>query len=982
MKSKSIFVSSTFRDFQTERELLQVDVELRTNELLQHKKISFVDMRWGIDTSQEADLEKVVSICIAEVLNSRPYYVIMLGDSYGSTVERLVVEALYQLNGMHYDGKDKSVTEVEIEATGLLEGNNANAIVLIRDLEEVEDTDERAQALKSKVLQMAHPDNVLTYSAHMEDGTIVLDDKDEFIDFIANRVVALLEQEQEDEENAEVSIAGEEASQFCGRKGTLEQLEEMLTKQEHPRFFRICGTRGAGMTSVMSKLYTQMCQLPNTKAAISTARLPLSVLGATMGNMAAQVDISGGEYSTMFQIMDPSIRYYFFIDDSDEYADTSELKALEYKMVLPENFTFVLATRNPEKADYILPPLSVQDAEEILVSVLTERKKEIPQGFLQYFRAHFSPELAASPFLLKNFATSLCYLTKEEYEQLGVSSDFMQSLTELFNNKLCQTPQTEEDYLKKVLEESTIQEQLLMGALVIAQLRMSEQALLKVVDSKETPCTTLDFYRLKARLRENIRRRPDGCYELAHQSLEEHILCTLPEETIRTLRYRYVQAMREVPKAVTLLNSFSEMVYQAVKLQDASLLGEILEELSLYTCDKKGFGTILGIICGDTLRDCPSQMYQELVGLDNYPVSRFLLENATPYLSNLYLQNADELLWQMFQTLYQAGDERNAADAYALYMRALSFRMECGRLGVGLQEAFRKYELKVITPDFCSALVRGSGLNYDAKNCGGWLDFIRERNSDDSYINKTMLEDLLCQLILLDGNILAIQEQVRPFVQQALKLLRDEQMRKENPMLSVGVHYMRWALDLNLPEMDILPALGEETMSIARYALQTTLVSNYLRYMQEDDETGIETIAKVVREAIEENTSMGSADLLYLSRYFRRVCCNTPKAFSSEFISYGVDYLYNNLLDVNGTISCGMQLSEMSNISYLAYVYAQSEQEIQLATARLHHLKNLAGPHVGMLLEELDFCQQDISNGETDKRLIQKRVKEIKRILE
>ena len=78
---KSIFVSSTFRDFQTERNLIQNQVELQVNERLREIRVSFVDLRWGIDTTNESGLDKVVSICIEEVLNSYPYYIIMLGDT-------------------------------------------------------------------------------------------------------------------------------------------------------------------------------------------------------------------------------------------------------------------------------------------------------------------------------------------------------------------------------------------------------------------------------------------------------------------------------------------------------------------------------------------------------------------------------------------------------------------------------------------------------------------------------------------------------------------------------------------------------------------------------------------------------------------------------------------------------------------------------------------------------------------------------------
>ena len=82
---KSIFVSSTFRDFQTERDLIQNQVEIKVNEGLRDLHVSFVDLRWGIDTTNETGLNKVVAICIEEVLASYPYYIIMLGG------ERLII---------------------------------------------------------------------------------------------------------------------------------------------------------------------------------------------------------------------------------------------------------------------------------------------------------------------------------------------------------------------------------------------------------------------------------------------------------------------------------------------------------------------------------------------------------------------------------------------------------------------------------------------------------------------------------------------------------------------------------------------------------------------------------------------------------------------------------------------------------------------------------------------------------------------------
>ena len=108
--NKSIFVSSTFKDFQVERELILKTIEKEINEALFNKniKVNFVDLRWGIDT-EEGGLKKVITFCIDYVNQSKPYIIIMLGDSYGSLVTKDLLEPIYNINKLKYDGLLKSV---------------------------------------------------------------------------------------------------------------------------------------------------------------------------------------------------------------------------------------------------------------------------------------------------------------------------------------------------------------------------------------------------------------------------------------------------------------------------------------------------------------------------------------------------------------------------------------------------------------------------------------------------------------------------------------------------------------------------------------------------------------------------------------------------------------------------------------------------------------------------------------------------------
>lgn len=84
-----VFVSSTFEDFQQERELLRSRVwpELENFCKLRGAAFEAIDLRWGIPANSAEDLD-IVTICLDEVercrnLSPRPNFIAMLGNRYG-----------------------------------------------------------------------------------------------------------------------------------------------------------------------------------------------------------------------------------------------------------------------------------------------------------------------------------------------------------------------------------------------------------------------------------------------------------------------------------------------------------------------------------------------------------------------------------------------------------------------------------------------------------------------------------------------------------------------------------------------------------------------------------------------------------------------------------------------------------------------------------------------------------------------------------
>ena len=87
-KTFRLFISSTFSDFQNERELLQVKVFPEIEKYCEDIGYQFqpIDLRWGINNEAQLD-QKTIEICLEEVKACKhfpyPNFLIMLGNRYG-----------------------------------------------------------------------------------------------------------------------------------------------------------------------------------------------------------------------------------------------------------------------------------------------------------------------------------------------------------------------------------------------------------------------------------------------------------------------------------------------------------------------------------------------------------------------------------------------------------------------------------------------------------------------------------------------------------------------------------------------------------------------------------------------------------------------------------------------------------------------------------------------------------------------------------
>jgi telomerase protein component 1 len=85
-KTVKVFISSTFRDMHSERDILTKTVfpMLRAKLAPYLINVHEIDLRWGI-TEQEANQNQALDICLNQILES-DYFIGMLGERYGNVM--------------------------------------------------------------------------------------------------------------------------------------------------------------------------------------------------------------------------------------------------------------------------------------------------------------------------------------------------------------------------------------------------------------------------------------------------------------------------------------------------------------------------------------------------------------------------------------------------------------------------------------------------------------------------------------------------------------------------------------------------------------------------------------------------------------------------------------------------------------------------------------------------------------------------------
>src|SRR5438046_4306225 len=97
-KTSCVFISSTFRDMNTERDHLVKVVFPALRERLEKHRIYLIDidLRWGV-TREQAEKDQVLDLCLQQIDECRPFFLGLVGARCVWAPTRYPAEALKKL---------------------------------------------------------------------------------------------------------------------------------------------------------------------------------------------------------------------------------------------------------------------------------------------------------------------------------------------------------------------------------------------------------------------------------------------------------------------------------------------------------------------------------------------------------------------------------------------------------------------------------------------------------------------------------------------------------------------------------------------------------------------------------------------------------------------------------------------------------------------------------------------------------------------
>lgn len=161
-KQMRVFISSTFKDLNAERDYLMRYVFPELKIIARNRGVDFIalDLRWGI-TSEDTKNGRVLEICLREIDYSHPYFIGIVGDRYGWCPNESDYNGNHNLSQTFkkigkYINRQLSITEIEFMYAALDVQEKIKAAFFLKEYEgkkeiETSENDRKLHKFRYKV---------------------------------------------------------------------------------------------------------------------------------------------------------------------------------------------------------------------------------------------------------------------------------------------------------------------------------------------------------------------------------------------------------------------------------------------------------------------------------------------------------------------------------------------------------------------------------------------------------------------------------------------------------------------------------------------------------------------------------------------------------------------------------------------------------------------------------------------------------------
>ncbi len=502
---KKILVSSTFKDMHFERDVLMNKLLPRLNEeLFPHgESVDFIDLRWGIDTTELEDEEsnkKILGVCLDEIDEAKPYIIVLIGDRYGWIPPKELLLDVAGSKGVNVNNEAISVTDLEITYSAFLsKERNDRVLFFFRDdivgkedfskhdqdiyYESSEEMKEKLASLKRRIIEK-YPNQIFHYSLSYHRGKDSFTGLDNFQKLVYNKLKYNLMIDIKEEENLTLSESiirkshryfeklyqNAYVSPYALECPYFEQPDEEY-KYNLPLFTLITGPSGSGRKTTLAIKYKNslkerntisipyVCSLNDqTSSVYEFAEFLKDLFYPFVSKSYSEDEFDASSTASLAELIDyADMECHQLINIFVMNADSSFIsfiRALEVNLHLNRHVAFYIQVN--EYQDMPLPfykqnyHIELNDFTEeekygIIHSILKKRGKELPSSVIDTI---IKKEGANSPLYLTLLIEKLLLFNKEDFDRLFASKNI--TMSQFMNDEVIKSGSTVKELAKEL----------------------------------------------------------------------------------------------------------------------------------------------------------------------------------------------------------------------------------------------------------------------------------------------------------------------------------------------------------------------------------------------------------------------------------------------------------------------------------------------------------------------------------------------------